>query len=98
MFKIKKIHFSDTYSIRKYILRPEKTIESCFFEGDDFLSTLHYGIFEGNILIGVVSLFESKNNLVILAAIAVLPELIAIIKNQLLNQLCTIEHDRKRDK
>jgi len=46
----------------------------------------------------ITLLFESKNNLVILAAIAVLPELIAIIKNQLLNQLCTIEHDRKRDK
>ena len=41
----------------------------------------------------ITLLFEFKNNLVILEAIAVLPELIAIIKDWTLNQLCSIEHD-----
>lgn len=57
---IKKITSKETYIVRHPVLRSRKPIETCRFEGDDDLTTSHFGYFENNQLIGVASLFEAK--------------------------------------
>lgn len=59
--EVKKIKFSDTFSIRSAVLRPGKPIESCFFLGDDAIETTHFGLFLNTNLIGVASVFKEKN-------------------------------------
>ena len=61
MSEIKKITALETYSIRQPVLRSGKPLESCHFEGDDLDTTHHFGYFEDAQLLGVISLFESKN-------------------------------------
>lgn len=63
MNKIQEITAFDTFSVRHPILRPGKPIESCHFDGDNLSTTKHFGIFENNQLLGVISLFESRNEL-----------------------------------
>lgn len=58
---IKKITYLETFSVRHLVLRVGKPIETCFFEDDDSDSTVHFGYFENEILVGVVSLFKNKN-------------------------------------
>lgn len=58
---IKKITALDTYPVRHLVLRAGKPIESCHFEGDELVSTHHFGCFAADQLIGVVSLFEIGN-------------------------------------
>jgi ribosomal protein S18 acetylase RimI-like enzyme len=36
-------------------------MENCRFEGDDLQSTIHIGLFNNAALIGVISLFKTKN-------------------------------------
>ena len=57
---IKEISSLATFSVRHPALRAGKPIDSCHFEGDDLVTTKHFGIFEDNLLVGVISLF--KNN------------------------------------
>ena len=61
MMEIKKIGAIETYSVRQPVLRSGKPAESCHFEGDNFETTCHFGYFEEDHLLGVISLFESKN-------------------------------------
>lgn len=61
MFEIKKISALETYPVRQPVLRSGKPLESCHFEGDESENTHHFGYFEEGILLGVTSLFESKN-------------------------------------
>jgi len=63
MIEIKIITPSETNPIRQAILRKGKPIETCSFEGDELPTTTHYGIFNKNKLIGVVSSFQNNNNL-----------------------------------
>lgn len=58
---IKKITALDTYPVRHLVLRAGKPIESCHFEGDELVSTHHFGCFVADQLIGVISLFEIGN-------------------------------------
>ena len=58
---IKKITALDTYHVRHLVLRAGKPIESCHFEGDELVSTHHFGCFIEGQLIGVISLFEIGN-------------------------------------
>jgi GNAT superfamily N-acetyltransferase len=61
MIEIKKIGAIETYSLRQPVLRSGKPVDSCHFEGDNFETTCHFGYFEDVHLLGVISLFESKN-------------------------------------
>ena len=63
MFEIKEISAFETIIVRHPVLRFGKPIESCRFEGDDLPTTKHFGLFYENQLSGVVSVFETKNNL-----------------------------------
>ena len=62
MITIKEINATDTYAVRQPVLRNGKPIENCHFTGDDLPTTKHFGI-QTDILIGVISLFENKNEL-----------------------------------
>ena len=63
MNEIKKISSGDTFLVRHPVLREGKPIESCQFDGDDFETTTHFGLFIDKNLIGVISVF--KNNSII---------------------------------
>lgn len=63
MQSIKKISAIETFPVRHPVLRSEKPIESCHFEGDNLETTTHFGQFDENKLIGVISIFEAKNKL-----------------------------------
>lgn len=57
---IKQIHYSETYPVRQVILRPGRSLETCFFQGDELETTIHFGLFMEDKLVGIISLF--KNN------------------------------------
>jgi GNAT superfamily N-acetyltransferase len=59
---IKKITTKETYFVRNSVLRKGKPIESCSFEGDDLETTIHFGLFHDENCIGIVSLFQNKND------------------------------------
>ena len=61
MIYIKTIQAIDTYPIRQAILRKGKPIETCVFEGDHNLNTLHFGLFKDEELVGVLSVFANSN-------------------------------------
>jgi GNAT superfamily N-acetyltransferase len=58
---IKEINYLDTFLVRSPMLRQGKPIETCFFLGDDAVSTTHFGLFTENKLIGVASVFKTNN-------------------------------------
>lgn len=62
MMKIEEITFQETFSVRHPVLRAGKPIESCHFDGDDLVSTKHFGIFIDNTLVGVTSLFMQRHS------------------------------------
>ena len=59
-YNIKIISSTEAYIVRHPVLRTGKPIESCFFDGDNYETTFHLGIFSKNKLVGVCSFF--KNN------------------------------------
>ncbi|WP_147678033.1 GNAT family N-acetyltransferase [Algibacter pacificus] len=59
-YYIKQIIATDTHSVRHPVLRPGKPIESCFFDGDNLDTTIHFGIYD-TILIGVCSILKKRN-------------------------------------
>lgn len=63
MITPKEIDIKLVYPIRNLVLRKGKPIESCYFDGDEEESTKHFGVEFENKIVGVVSLFEQKNNL-----------------------------------
>ncbi|ALM49676.1 acetyltransferase [Flavobacterium psychrophilum] len=63
MYSIKQIPSSATFAVRLPVLRPGKPVESCVFDGDDLPTTVHFGIFEDENLIGVISVFKANTNL-----------------------------------
>lgn len=62
MLLIKEITFQEAFAVRHPVLRKGKPIESCFFEGDDLVSTTHFGIYENDKLVGVASLFNQNHD------------------------------------
>ncbi|MGL2963044.1 GNAT family N-acetyltransferase [Flavobacterium sp. RSB2_4_14] len=60
---LKKITSSETFDVRQPVLRKGKPIESCYFEGDDLDTTLHFGVFEDDKILGVISVFDNNNSL-----------------------------------
>ena len=79
MINIRQIDAETTFSVRHPVLRAGKPIETCQFDGDNFESTLHFGCYEDEKLIGVASLFRkisdlsSNSNQFQLRGMAVLP-------------------------
>ncbi|MEC4003113.1 GNAT family N-acetyltransferase [Flavobacterium sp. SUN052] len=61
MKKIQNISSETTVIVRNPVLREGKPIESCRFDGDDLETTSHFGLFINEKLIGVVSVFKSRN-------------------------------------
>jgi GNAT superfamily N-acetyltransferase len=59
MYSIKQIPSSATFAVRLPVLRPGKPVESCIFDGDDLPTTVHFGIYDAENLVGIVSVFES---------------------------------------
>lgn len=63
MYSIKQITSQETYPVRQPVLRPGKPIESCIFDGDDLPDTAHFGIYDNNNVIGIVSVFKASSPL-----------------------------------
>ncbi len=63
MFQIKKITASETYPLRHAILRQNEPIEKCIYPYDTEATTLHFGLFANQLLVGIVSIFETKKDL-----------------------------------
>ena len=61
MIQISEISALETFSVRLPVLRPGKPIESCHFEGDDLETTKHFGLFENEILAGIISVFKQNH-------------------------------------
>ena len=60
---IQQIKAFETYPIRNEVLRKGKPIETCYFEGDDAETTMHFGIIVAEKIVGVVSVYQVNNNL-----------------------------------
>lgn len=58
---IKEITAFETFTVRQPVLRPGKPIESCHFDGDNLLTTKHFGYYLKDKLTGIISLFENCN-------------------------------------
>ncbi|MDI1257155.1 MAG: GNAT family N-acetyltransferase [Flavobacterium sp.] len=58
---IQEISASATIPMRHIVLRHGKPIESCWFDGDELPSTFHFGYFDEDNLLGVISVFENQN-------------------------------------
>ncbi len=59
---IREITPKETYLIRNEVLRQGKPIESCYFDGDDLETTIHFGFFEDKNCVAIVSVFQNKND------------------------------------
>jgi GNAT superfamily N-acetyltransferase len=62
MQNIKKITDLETYSVRHTVLRKGKPIETCQFEGDQLSTTHHFGYYQNDGLIGIISIFKNNNS------------------------------------
>ena len=62
MHSIQKITSTETYPVRHIVLRAGKPIESCQFDGDELVSSHHFGYYLNNQIIGVISLFAIDND------------------------------------
>ncbi len=62
MIAIEPIGHADTFAVRHPVLRNGKPLESCFFEGDDWPTTKHFGAFVDKKIVGVVSVYQNKNS------------------------------------
>ena len=60
---IREIKPFETYSVRNEVLRKGKPIETCYFDGDDAETTMHFGLEHHTGIIGVVSVYQIKNKL-----------------------------------
>ncbi len=54
----KRISADETRSIRHKVLRPNQLVSACVYLGDDEPLTGHYGVYDGETLIGIASVFE----------------------------------------
>jgi predicted GNAT family N-acyltransferase len=61
-YTVKIIKLEETITIRHEVLRKGKPIETCHFEGDNLTSTFHLGLFFNEEIIGILSVFETKND------------------------------------
>lgn len=62
-YNIKHITPKEVYIVRHPVLRAGKPIESCIFEGDDFKTSFHLGIYTQNYLVGVCTFMKNNHPL-----------------------------------
>ncbi len=60
---VKLISFENTFPLRQKVLRPDFTLENCFFEGDDLVTSYHFGLYYLDRIQGVGSAFLESNSL-----------------------------------
>jgi len=59
MITIKQISAAQTMPLRKDVLRPNQPLSACYFEGDDELTTRHFGALEQrDELLGIATLLQ----------------------------------------
>jgi GNAT superfamily N-acetyltransferase len=63
-YKIKQISVQEAYGVRHPVLRKGKPLESCAFNGDFLDTTLHFGIFDKEALLGICSLLKNTTPLI----------------------------------
>jgi ribosomal protein S18 acetylase RimI-like enzyme len=63
MFVVKKITALETYPVRHQVLRKGKPIETCTFDGDNDATTMHFGLYENEKIIGIVSIYLANNHI-----------------------------------
>ncbi len=56
--KIKQITSEDTHEIRHQILRPNQTLDDCHYRNDNAESTIHFGAYQRDQLVGIASLYH----------------------------------------
>ena len=61
MLEIKIISSKETLKVRQAVLRQGKSLINCVFEGDNLITTSHFGIFFDKDIVGIISVFENKN-------------------------------------
>ena len=61
MLEIKIITSKETLKVRQAVLREGRPLTECVFEGDDLISTTHFGMFFEQEIVGIISIFENKN-------------------------------------
>jgi len=61
MRNIREINAEVTIPVRHAVLRVGKPVSSCVFEGDNLPSTKHFGVFENQKLVGVITVLEKTN-------------------------------------
>lgn len=61
-YEIKQISAIETHEVRHPILRKGRPRESCIFEGDDLESTIHFGLYVKNNLVGVSTFVKNSNS------------------------------------
>ncbi|OYU80480.1 MAG: GNAT family N-acetyltransferase [Flavobacterium sp. BFFFF1] len=61
MIEIRQITALETHPIRQEVLRKGKPPESCQFDGDDFPTTVHLGLYHNQELAGIVTLLENSH-------------------------------------
>lgn len=60
---IKKITSQETFIVRHPVLRKDRPIDSCVFDGDNLASTKHFGFYIDEKIVGVISVFLNKNSI-----------------------------------
>ena len=63
MNTIRQIPSEATFAVRHPVLRAGKSLETCKFDGDDLDTTLHFGYYEHDNLVGVASVFNKSSPL-----------------------------------
>lgn len=58
-----EINAEATIPVRHAVLRVGKPVSSCIFEGDNLPTTKHFGAFENQKLVGVITVLEKTNAL-----------------------------------
>lgn len=58
-----EINAAATIPVRHAVLRVGKPVTSCVFEGDNLPTTKHFGVFENQNLVGVITVLEKTNAL-----------------------------------
>ena len=61
MIEIRKILARETYAVRHPVLRAGKPLKTCHFDGDEYETTVHFGLLTKGKLVGVASIFEASS-------------------------------------
>lgn len=60
MVEVRRITIADTYALGHQILRPHQTIDQCRSPGDSDDVTAHFGAFDADELVGILSIYNAQ--------------------------------------